>query len=73
MCYQVLQLLMLFQKFQMNLIANQTKYGQAKQWLKDSNIEMYLTHNEEKSDVAERFTRTLNNKIYKYMTSILKN
>ena len=34
---------------------------------------MYLTHNEEKSDVAERFTRTLNNKIYKYMTSILKN
>ena len=33
---------------------------------------MYSTHNEEKSVVAERFIRTLKNKIYKYMTSILK-
>ena len=31
---------------------------------------MYQTHNEEKSVVAERFIRTLNNKIYKYMTSV---
>ena len=30
-------------------------------------------HNEGKSDVTERFIRTLNNKIYKYMTSISKN
>ena len=30
---------------------------------------MYLTHNEEKSIVAERFIRTLKNKIYKHMTS----
>ena len=30
-------------------------------------------HNEGKSVVAERFIRTLKNKIYKYMTSILKN
>ena len=31
---------------------------------------MYSTHNEGKSVVAERFIRTLKNKIYKYMTSI---
>ena len=34
---------------------------------------MYSTHNEGKSVVAERFTRTLKSKIYKYMTSISKN
>ena len=33
---------------------------------------MYSTHNEGKSVVAERFIRTLKNKIYKYVTSILK-
>ena len=44
-----------------------------KKWLKDNNIEMYLIHNEGKSVVAERFFRTLKNKIYKYMTTISKN
>ena len=34
---------------------------------------MYSTHNEGKSVIAERFTRTLKNKIYKYLTSISKN
>ena len=34
---------------------------------------MYSTHNEGKSVVAERFIRTLKNKIYKHMTSISKN
>ena len=34
---------------------------------------MYSTHNEGKSVVAERFIRTLKNKIYKYMTSLSKN
>ena len=34
---------------------------------------MYSTHNEGKSVIAERFIRTLKNKIYKYMTSISKN
>ena len=34
---------------------------------------MYSTHNEGKSVVAERFIRTLNSKMYKYMTSISKN
>ena len=38
-----------------------------------NDIEMYSTHNEGKSVVAERFIRTLKNKIYKYMTSISKN
>ena len=30
-----------------------------KKWFKDNNIEMYSTHNEEKSNIAERFIRTL--------------
>ena len=34
---------------------------------------MYSAHNEGKSVVAERFIRTIKNKIYKYMTSISKN
>ena len=44
-----------------------------KKWLKDNDIEMYSIHNEGKSVVAERFIKTLKNKIYKYMTSISKN
>ena len=43
-----------------------------KSWLQDNDIEMYLTHNEEKSIIAGRFIRPLKNKIYKYMTSVLK-
>ena len=34
---------------------------------------MYSTNNEGESVVAERFIRTLKNKIYKYMTEISKN
>ena len=44
-----------------------------KTWLKDNDIEMYSINNEGKSVVAERFIRTLKNKIYKYMTAISKN
>ena len=44
-----------------------------RKWLKDNDIEMYSTHNEQKSVVAERFTKTFKSKIYKYMTSITKN
>ena len=44
-----------------------------KKWLKDNDIEMYSTNNEGKSVIAERFIRTLKNKICKYMTSISKN
>ena len=41
-------------------------------WLQDNNIEVYLTHNEGKSVLAERFMKTLKTKIYKYMTLISK-
>ena len=34
---------------------------------------MYSTYNEGKSVVAERFIRTLKNKLYKHMTAISKN
>ena len=34
---------------------------------------MYSTYNEGKSVVAERFIRTLKNKIFKHMTAVLKN
>ena len=37
------------------------------------NIEMYSTYNEGKSVVAERFIRTLKNKIFKHMTAVSKN
>ena len=41
-----------------------------KDFLKINNIEMYSTYNEGKSVVAERFIRTLKNKIFKHMTAI---
>ena len=44
-----------------------------KKWLSDNNIIMYSTYNECKSVVAERFIRTLKNKLYKHMTAIGKN
>ena len=44
-----------------------------KNFLKENDIEMYSTHNEGKSVVAERFIKTLKNKIYKHMTTIGKN
>ena len=49
-------------------------YNQSfKDFLKTNNIEMYSTFNEDKSVVAERFIRTLKNKIFKHMTAISKN
>ena len=44
-----------------------------KSWLEKNDIEMYSTHNEGKSVVAERFIRILKNKIHKYMTYVSKN
>ena len=44
-----------------------------KLFLQNNNIEMYSTHDKGKSVFAERFIRTLKNKIYKYITSISKN
>ena len=40
--------------------------------LEKNDMERYSTHNEGKSVVAERFIRTVKNKIYKYMTSVSK-
>ena len=44
-----------------------------KKWIKDNDITMCSTNNEEKSVITERFIRTLKTKIYKYMTAISKN
>ena len=44
-----------------------------KKWLSDNDIIMYSTFNEGKSVVAERFIRTLKNKLYKHVTAINKN
>ena len=44
-----------------------------KEFLKINNVELSSTVNEGKSVVAERFIRTLKNKIYKHMTAISKN
>ena len=44
-----------------------------KSWLQDNNVEMYATHIEGKSVVAERFIRSLKNKIYKHTASISTN
>ena len=44
-----------------------------KSLLEKKGKEMYLTHNDGKSVIAERSIRILKNKIYKYMTSVSKN
>ena len=44
-----------------------------KKWSSDNDIIMYSTFNEGKSAVAERFMRTLKNKLYKHMTATGKN
>ena len=44
-----------------------------KKWLSDNDIVRYSTFNEGKSVVAERFIRTLKNKLYKHMTATSKN
>ena len=44
-------------------------YNVFEKWLSDNDIIMYSTYNEGKSVVAERFIRTLKNKLYKHMTA----
>ena len=44
-----------------------------KSWLEKNDMQMYSTHNVVKSVVPEIFIRTSKNKIFKYMSSILKN
>ena len=43
-----------------------------KDFLKINNIEIYSTYNEGKSVVAERFIKTLKNKIFKHITAVSK-
>ena len=43
-----------------------------KSWLLDNIIEIYSTQNDGKFVISERFARTLNKKISKYMISISK-
>ena len=47
-------------------------YNRSMKSLKDHDMEIYSTNNEIKSVVAERFIRTLNNKIYRHMTAVSK-
>ena len=63
---------MLFKKLQMSLIANQKIWvdkgiefckRSMKSWLQNNDIEMYSTHKEETSAVAERFIRASKDKI----------
>ena len=44
-----------------------------KKLLNNNDIEMYSTYNEGKSVVAERFIRTLKNRLYRHMTAKSKN
>ena len=44
-----------------------------KLWSENNDIEMYSTHKEGKSVIAEGFIRTLKSKTYKYMTSVSEN
>ena len=48
-------------------------YNVFKKWLSDNDIIMHSTYNEGKSVAAERFIRTLKNKLYKHMTTTGKN
>ena len=43
-----------------------------KSWLGKNDIEMYAAHNEGKSVAAERYIRTLKNKICKYLLQYQK-
>ena len=44
-----------------------------KKWLANNDISIHSTYNEGKSVVAERFNRTLKNKLHKHMTTVSKN
>ena len=44
-----------------------------KSWLQDNDTKLYSTRNEGKSDLTEKFIKTLKNKIHEYMISISKN
>ena len=49
-----------------NILGKSNPKPNMESWLQDNYIEIHSTHSEEKFIVAERFIRTLWNKIYKY-------
>ena len=55
------------------MMAIKEVYRDFKKWLSSNDIIMYSTFNEGKSVVAERFIRTLKNKLCKHMTAAGKN
>ena len=57
----------------MNFTIDSWNYGYDHDYNQYNDLEMYLSHNEEKSVVAERFVRTLKTKIYKNLTLVTKN
>ena len=65
----------IFQKFlkESNCKPNKFYNRSIKSFLQNYNIEMYSTNNELKPVAAEKHISTLKNKVYKYVTSILKN
>ena len=44
-----------------------------KLWFHENSIDMHSTQNDRKSVVADRFIWTLDSKVYKHMTAVLKN
>ena len=44
----------------------------SEKWLKGNQIEMYSAYNEGKCVAAERFMKTLKNKIHKYLKAVSK-
>ena len=64
---------MLFKKCLMNHKGGEFYNRSMKSFLQNNGIEIYSTHSERKSVIAERLSRSLKNKIYKYMTSVSKN
>ena len=52
---------------------NQLCNRSRKSWLQDKEAKIYSAHTEGKLVVVKRFIRTLNNKTYKFMTTISEN
>ena len=66
-----------FKRYQINLVVSLTTsefYTRSiKSWQEGNNLEIFSTHNEEKSVVSEKFNRCLKSKIYNYVTTMSKN
>ena len=71
---KALQLLMLRKSNRIWVDKGNEFYSRSmKSFLQNNDIEMYSMHNEGKSVYTEKFIRALQDKIYKYLTSVSKN